>query len=80
MAHYFLDFEKPIEKLEELGANKNELIIALGPSISSTHYEVNADLVGPIYESICNKNEDIIFGIKEKLTFLKEDINIKKFN
>ena len=59
-----------IKKFENLGSNKNELIIALGPSISKPNYQVDIDLVDPIYNSIFHKNENKDLSSKEKIIFL----------
>ncbi len=59
-----------LQKLERLGSNKNQLIIALGPSISKSNYQVNFDLVEPIYNSVCKNDERKLTNIKDKILFL----------
>ena len=75
-----------IEKFEKYGTNKKELIIALGPSISKSRYQVNLNLVKDISNSIRNKNINFdknVVNSELKLMFKKgiieKDIISEKF-
>tara|TARA_Y100001968_G_scaffold174921_1_gene160335 strand:+ start:184 stop:885 length:702 start_codon:yes stop_codon:yes gene_type:complete len=59
---------KTISKMESNGSNKRDLIIALGPSISPSKYQVEEDVVILISGSIDNK---IISDAKNKIKAMK---------
>ena len=46
--------------MEELGSNRSEIIVAMGPSISSANYQVSKDVAINICRSISDKNKDHI--------------------
>ena len=61
---------KTIEKLEYLGSNRNELIIALGPAISKNNYKVDLNVAKSIYESIYEGSTNIPITIEKKIALL----------
>lgn len=61
---------KTIRKLEYLGSNRNELIIALGPAISKTNYKVSFTVAESIYESIFEQSKNITVTIETKVALL----------
>ncbi len=46
-----------IKEIEAFGCKKNNLIIALGPSITGGNYQVNMDVINKIYK--CTDNSDL---------------------
>ena len=75
---------KTIKKLEKIGSSKNNLIIAIGPSITVENYQVN---VKDIEDLIIEKNDKsymrksycaIIDNKKEFIPLFKEDSNPEK--
>ncbi|WP_320667319.1 peptidoglycan editing factor PgeF [Prochlorococcus sp. MIT 1307] len=58
---------KTIEKLEYFGANRHNLIIALGPAISKTNYQVGYDVVELICQSIYQESFNKPIEAEEKI-------------
>ncbi len=46
------NIKSTITKLEDLGSNKKDLVVALGPAISKENYIVGEEVVSSIYESL----------------------------
>ena len=63
-----------IEKVELKGANRKNILVAIGPAISLFNYQVDEEIVMQIYESIekikCNQS-------KEMLNYMKSINSIK---
>ena len=76
---------KAIVRLEKSGADKRELIIAIGPCISMKNYQVDFELIDYLYNSICVEDTNNIIMSKDKISILAEsgaisyDINPNKF-
>ena len=61
---------KTIEKLEYMGSNRNEIIIALGPAISGKNYKVSRNIAESIYESIYEESKNIPITNEKKIALL----------